>query len=308
MQIARTRAQDAQIILDAIAGRYRHEQFAPGQLSKLQRELGDSRQSLAAGMPEAALATAQSVYNGLSDLRLELEQLEREWETWRGRALASTRELLSEAARNRQVHGLDLQGQPVDMEIEVDWWTDGKLNALQKEVEHEIVRLEESRNLTTIDLRKVVEERAPALQQKLAEVLAEARLAVISSQLRYSIADLVVQALEDQGFDIDGGVYQGQDMRNGYYAKVLHPDGGEVVVAVTPDARQLGQNLLEINSYDEGMVSEPELLQRTEEINRSLRERNESLQISRPQIAGKPNQDVRDLERVRRSQTRKEKR
>ena len=300
IELAQTWVSNAQTILDFITGHYRCEQFAPGQLAKLQRELQDARRNLSSQAPEAALSTAQSACNGLSDLRLELERLEHEWQFWRSAALDATHQLLTEAARNRQVSGIDINGQPVDLDIEVDWWTEGKLTALQKDVEKEIIRLEEHPKLSTDELRKVVEATAQALRQRLGEVIAEARLAVVSSQMRYSIADLVVQALEEQGFDVQDGVYQGQDMRNGYYAKVAHPDGSEVVVSVSPDAKQAGQNLLEINSYDVGLVAEAELRQRAEEINRSLCSRNAALQISSPQPTGEPpNPEVRDLEKVR---------
>lgn len=302
-ELAQSWLQGAQAQLDFIGGHYRHAQFAPGALAKLEREVQLARQNAAQNSPEAALSMAQQAYLGLSDLRLDLERLEREWQYWRSAALATARELLVEAQRNRLCSGVNLQGEPVDLDVEVDFWTQGKLTRLQQEIQGLLEGVEHPKTAqTTAQLRQVAQEQAPAYLKQLGDLVAEARLAVISSQMRFSIADLVVQALEAQGFAVQEGVYEGEDMRAGYVAKVAHYDGAEVVVSVTPDPARPGENEVNIHSFDVEQVSEVELRRRSQEVARTLQA--QGLTASAPQPTGLvPNPAIKDIEAVKRKKT-----
>lgn len=299
-ELARSWIDAAQAIWDFIDKNYRHQQFAPGQLEKLEREIRQARQNLDQGIPETALTQAQNAYHSLSDLRLELERLEQEWHVWRAAALESAREILSLAQRNRQCKAMDQQGKELDIDIEVDWWTNGKLSALEQEVQQLISRIQDDASLMTTDqLKQVVEQIVPNLRERLEGVVREARLAVLGSQLRINIADLVVQALEEQGFVLDDATYEGEDMRGGYVAKVKHLDGSEIVVTVTPSQRDPMENELNIHSYDVDQRSEHELRQRARELARALRARG--LQTGEPETVGdaRPDPALRNLEEVR---------
>lgn len=305
-ELARVWIEAAEVMRDFIAGNYRHQQFAPGALERLERDIRQARENVQQGVPEAALAQAQAVYRDLSDLRLELERLEREWNLWRAAALESAREVLSLAHRNRRCKAVGLNAQEIDVEVEVDWWTDGRLSALEHEVQQIIARIQDDASpMHTEQLREIAEHTMPSFQERLEEVVREARLAVLGSQLRINVADLVVQALEEQGFALQDATYEGEDMRGGYVAKVRHLDGSEVVVTVTPKEGEPAQNELNIHSYDVDQRSEHELRQRSRELAQALRAKG--LQAGEPQTAGdtRPDPALRDLNEVRRRQPRR---
>lgn len=305
-ELARSWIEAAEVMRGFIEGNYRHQQFAPGALERLERDIRQARENVQQGVPETALAQAQAAYRDLSDLRLELERLEREWNLWRAAALESAREILSLAQSNRRCKAVGLDAQEIDVEVEVDWWTDGKLTALEQEVQQLIARIQEQDPpMTTEQLRQIAESTVPSFQERLEEVVREARLAVLGSQLRINIADLVVRALEEQGFALQDATYEGEDMRGGYVAKVKHLDGSEIVVTVTPKEGEPAENELNIHSYDVDQRSEHELRQRARELAQALQAKG--LQTGEPRTAGdaRPDPTLRDMDEVRKRQPRR---
>lgn len=302
VELAKSWVDTAQVMRDFIEKNYRHRQFAPGQLERLERDIKQAVGNISQNTPEAAISQAQSAYNGLSDLRLELERLEQEWHLWRNAALESVKGILAVAQSNRKCQALDIEGKNTGIDIEVDWWTKGKLSELEKELNGIIAKIGNDHTpMSTDELRDMVEKAGPDLRRCLEEIIQEARLAVVSSQIRINIADLVVQALEEKGFSIQDGTYEGQDMRNGYAAKVKALNDSEVVVLVTPVEDEPGQNELRIHSYDEGLVTSHELQSRARAVNESLRTRG--LEVSEPQATGAvADQSLRNMEVVRRGE------
>ena len=299
-EIAQAWVEAAQTLHDFIEGNYRHRLFRPGALERLARDLRQARENLQQGIAEAALAMAQRAYHDLSDLRLELERLEAEWQLWRTAALESAREILALAHANRTCQAIDLQGRELDLRIEVDWWTDGRLSALEAELQTLLGRLQDEQNPPSLeDLRAIVQGTLPQLRQRLEETIRDARLAVLGSQLRINIADLIAQALEEQGFSIQAATYEGEDMRAGYYVQARHLDGSEVVVVVTPQEGRPLENNLQILSYDVDQRSEDELRHRAAELARALQTRG--LQAPAPEKTGdRPDPTLRNIEQIRR--------
>ncbi len=270
--LARSWIETARILHDFIDSHYAHQRFAPDQLARLARMIAQAESNLAQGVAEAAVTMAQRAYGSLSDLRLELERLEREWQVWQVRSLEAAREILALAQRNRTCPALDLQGNQLDIMIEVDYWTAGQLSMLEAELDQVIAQIADATTpLTTSELRQIAEATLPALHERLEQTIAQARDAVISSQLRTNIADAVVQTFEEQGFQLQDDTYEGEDQRHGFVAQVAHLDGSKVTVVVTPDGT--GQNTLSINSYDAQQRAEDELRARAEAIARALEQR-----------------------------------
>ena len=125
-------------------------------------------------------------------------------------------------------------------------------------------------------------------------------MAVISSQLRFSIADMVVEKLAGQGFDaLDDETYEGDDMRSGYVAKVKNLRGDEVVIRVVPKAEDPTENELQIHSYDAAQRSEEELRQRARELNAKLQESGLHTGAAEETAGGQPDLALQDINAVR---------
>lgn len=302
-ELARSWLEAARVLGGFVNGNYRHQQFAPGELERLERDLQQAEENARHGVWEAVLTQAQRAYHDLSDLRLRLEQLEREWELWRSAALQAAEALLSQVQRNRRRPAVDLQGQETDVGVEVDWWTQGALSRLEAEVQSLMGRIrDEGAPMSAAELRRTVEEVVPEMRARLGQIVVEAQKAALGSQLRINIADILVSALEAQGYtlvDERDATYEGEDMRGGYVAKVRNLDGDEVVVRVAPRGGSSLENDWEIHSYDVEQRSEPELRQRAAELARALQERGLQSQAARP-VSPQPDPSLRDIEAVRR--------
>jgi hypothetical protein len=292
--------KSAQILRDFIVNNYpRHNKFRPGALEKLERDLQLAQQNFQQGITEAAIASAQSAYLGLSDLRLELEQLETQWQLLQSSALRSTEEILAIARANRQCKAIDINGNELDITIEVDYWTEGKLNKLIQEVEQLQEKIKSEEPIMSIaDLKEIVENTAPFLRNQLEEIIWEARLKVLGSQLRINIADIALQALETQNYHLVDATYEEQDQRGKYVVKVRGPQNSEVVIVISPKEGQYLENDLEIHSFDSEQWSEETLQNRANELSNALS--SHGLQAPKPkQIAQYPDPNLRDIERIK---------
>lgn len=281
-----------------VEGHYRHQDFAPGELDRLTRLLELARGNVTQGLSEAAIGQAQQAYQGLSDLRLELERLEREWEGWRGAALASAEKVLSEARANQKCRALDLQARDAGIEVEVDYWTGGKLSTLESRLQEIAKRLRSERpGLSTAELRALVEGEVPEMRQLLEQLVQEARLRVIGSQMRVNIADLVVESLETKGYELTDNTYEGEDERGRFVAKLKRRDNSEIVVVISPDESEPIKNELQIHSFDDGAFP-ADRTQRMKEIGQVLGATGLEVGNIR-EAASRPDPAVRDIDHVR---------
>ena len=212
-----------------------HDRFAPGQLDALRRHVADARQSADAGMPEAALSTAQRTYWDVADLRVHVLAKEQEFLLLHEAALEEARSLLAEARSNRQ-YKLELgKGQDRDeIDLEVDHWTHGELTQLENDIASLEKQLIKGESTLTSDQVKDILCQLDALRPRMTEVVEHARDNILASQLRVNIADAAVEAFKSQGFTVADETYEGEDERNAYYVKLQNIAGSEVVTVISP--------------------------------------------------------------------------
>lgn len=297
--IARDHLKAAETLHDFINSHYQHNHFTPGQLARLERSIASATSSLNQGAVEAALAEANRAYQNLSDLRLELEQLETEWRVWREQALQTASRLLAEAQANRKVSCVEETGEIA----EVNYWTGGKLADLEMSLNSVLNRAEnEDSPLSIAQMRELVEKTLPDMDNQLDCIIEEAQMEVIRSQMRVNIADLAMQALEAQGFTLQDGLYEGEDMRGGFVAKARNVAGSEVVVSVMPEG---DRDRLTVDSFEPRPRAERELVQRSREIASAMR--SNGLDASEPaKQSDAPSEANRDLEVVRKRKPKKQ--
>lgn len=262
--------EQAQAMAAFIDQHYNHPAFTPGELPRLDRVIEQAVANLSAGMPEAALLGAQQAYAGLSELRLRLEGMESEWQLLLGVCWEYANHLLIFAQENQACLAHDLDGNELPYPIEVDFWTGGELSRQAAGLQQLLDELQLGVFYDIPALRALEREELPAHYQQLSETLYQARLAVLNSQLRINIADLVVQALQEQGFHLVESDYANGDQRMAFSARVRNLAGNEIVVQVTPDPHLLGKNELHLISLDRAQHTEHELRRRSQEVARSL--------------------------------------
>ena len=133
--------------------------------------------------------------------------------------------------------------------------------------------------------------------RKLEQIIFDARLKTINSQLRVNVADLVVQALQEQGFSLASSAYTDYDLRLGYGARLTNIEGNEVVVQVSPTGSGIGENELQIRSLDSEVKTEHELQRRWQEVSQSLA--GYGMEVGRFERLKVPQQSLRSGRQIR---------
>ncbi|MCG5060018.1 MAG: hypothetical protein KA714_19065 [Limnoraphis sp. WC205] len=247
---------------------YQHQRFAPGKLADLRRDLDIANGNIQAkpGLFESAIATSQQTYLKLADLRLELEQKEREWELYYQAALTDLRSLIAEIQANRKCEIEVGEGNEAErFQVEVDYWTKGRLSEYESQLSQLETQLLEGESTLTTEELKAIGEQITQQQPILGEILEQAKLSILGSQMRAEIADQVVETLTGLGYTLVDDTYEGEDERNAYVVKVKNIAGDEVVTVVSPES-EFGANSISINSFSDTLIDEQATRQNAEAI------------------------------------------
>ncbi len=259
-KIAEDLLSDVEAIWEQIHQNYQHQRFAPGRLDDLRRGLELARSNIEAGVTEAAIATTQQTYLDLADLRLELVQKEQEWLLLYNAALEDLRSLIAEVQANRECEVEVGQGDEAQkFKLEVDYWVNGRLTEYEQQLHQLESQLTTGESTLTTEQVKEIGEKITALQPTLGDIVEQAKLAILSSQLRAEIADKVVEVLSSVGYTLvdanTDAVYEGDDQRNAYVVKVKNIAGDEVVTVISPE-KEFGDNSVSINTFSSTIVDE----------------------------------------------------
>ena len=254
----------AQALLEALQSTY----DLPPEARPLAHDLQNARTSFEHGLFEAALAGAQATVTRLADLRLRLEQALAHRDRLQAGLRLQARRLYEAGRQSRQVPALDLDGNPLDFAVDLPFWSDGAFQDWLARTQHLLRQLETP--LEAPELEQIQQQRLPELEQALSEAIYQARLNVIASQVRFNIAACIVQALQEQGFELADAEYDAADLRAAYQATVRAFDGSEVVVHVNPVPGDPAATDVDLVSHDRQPRSEHELRARARELALSL--------------------------------------
>jgi hypothetical protein len=144
------------------------------------------------------------------------------------------------------------------------------------------------------DLKEILEQNLPALEQDCHEMICLARRQVLASQIRYNMASCIVEALGDQGFELLSSEYEDQDMRKSYQVALANLEGCQIVVRVSPANGSPGKNVVSIETQNYEQRSEHELRQRARELAHSLQ--NYGLSVSSVEEGALPNHSIHWLQ------------
>lgn len=250
---------------------YPHERFSPEKLEQIYSKLQIVRQNIDHNFLEAALSQAQQTFLELSSYRLQLENWQQNWFFLKQSALERAKALFSSLKENQNVQALNLDGQALDYVIDIDFWSSRKFSRFAQRIRALIENLEHPENtFDTNQLSSLLESDLPALESEFENLLKNARLNALNSQLRVNIADLVIQALEEQGFLLENSTYLNDDQRGEFVAEMKNIEGNQVVIQVVPNNPETCENELLLHSYALNIPSEYELIQRSKEVKNSL--------------------------------------
>ncbi|MBR8837640.1 MAG: hypothetical protein DSM106950_27445 [Stigonema ocellatum SAG 48.90 = DSM 106950] len=250
---------DVQTIWLDINQNYQHLRFAPGRIAALDRQIEFIRANIQVGVFEAAIANAQQTYLSLSDLRLELEQKEQESLIIYNAALEELRGAIAQTTAHHKCQ-VEIGDSTVTelFDLDVNYWSHGKLSQYEQQLQQLESQLVAKRDTLTKEQVQHIIQQIAALQPQLTEIVEQARLNMLSSQMRAEIADTVVAALSNLGYTLvnsEDAVYEGEDQRQAYVVKVKNLAGDEVVTVINPE-KEFGTNSISINAFSESLIDQ----------------------------------------------------
>ena len=260
-----------------------------------------AEEELAAGFNEAAVSELKGVYGRLE----ELEERWQEREAQREEVEERLEELADKVAANRVVIAVGLEGEELEEKVDVDYWSVRKHSRLTERV----VRLREAlrgRETSWERLRELEESTIPELEQELKEVVKRARQAVLRSQIRENIAEVVVEAMGEQGYELAGWGYERGDQRRDYGVRLESERGDEVEVVVEARGEGIREHGMELKLGEREERTGHEREMRAAEVRRALKRRG--LAVGEMEVVGERERDRRGAERVeKRGRKREEK-
>lgn len=304
-RIVHQQLADTRALFDFITTSYNHEKFTPGEAKRCAYELGNARQNLELGFLDAAMFDAQHVYQRLSEQRLTLQQMQTEWELLYQGVRSKLRELLALADAVKEIPSTDLDGNEIGQNIDVDYWSSRRLSRLKTMIQSLGSKVEDqAQEFQSSDLITIQENDLPALFKELENTCNLASEEALYSQLRINIADIVIQALEDQGFVLTTSAYEKNDQRKTFQANVMNLAGDEIIIGVQPNKNKTASNHLHLISADAEQRTDHELKQRASEILHSLEEYG--LQTGELQILPDTGREVKNHILYQKSQARRQ--
>ncbi len=266
-EIVQKQLADADTLYDFVINNFDHKKFTPGKARHAAYDLEKARHNLAQGFLDAAMINAQQAYQSLSEQRLTLHQKQAEWELLHQDVLARLHQLLLDAEGLHEIPSTDLDGNDIGQMIDVDFWSSRRLSRLKTMVHTLLTRIEDNGDtLQTEDLLSLQQKEIPRMIEEMEATCSLAMEEALNSQLRVNIADIVIQALETQGFCFSTSEYAQNDQRKAFSANVANLAGDKIIIGVEPNKEEPGSSNLHLISTDAEQHTEHELRQRAKEI------------------------------------------
>jgi len=252
-------------VLDYITQEYALDLLSANELELQRGDLNEAVRLYNLGKYALAWQAAHFAFNELGRLRHRLENERGMREHCHQALVQQAQDVYQRIADQQGVQAMDVEGLELAERIDTAFWTDGIYAEL---VEHSRQAVEIIAGISPNDLNEMAEWQGELalLAERGLELVTQARLAVLASQLRFNVAQIVVQALEGQGFFLENASYAQNDYRGAFVAQTRNLAGNEVMVTIDPDPGLDEGGRLSIISSDARYVTEHELRQRTREI------------------------------------------
>ena len=227
---------------------YEHNKFATGEFEKLQNEYVQFCQSnFNQENYEATIATTQSLWQKASELRISLEIQTNEWNEYLKEALKSNNHLIAYCKAQELVKlSFEMEDGNKELELDIDFWTNGKLNKLKELANSDKQKLENSQNLKTQDLKDLIKS-SEEIKNEVIGLTEEAKEAIVLSQQRSEMAGDIYEALNEKGFNLEEHCFEEDDERKSIHLKMKNISDDEIVTIITPIGNK--ENKLDIHFF-----------------------------------------------------------
>lgn len=260
----------AQTLLDSVAATYDHERLIPGTLRMLAADLDLAYQNLENDFIEASLVTSQQVYTRTSTARLEMENILLQERLAFNNTITKAQLILEDYERVRQVPAIDLQGEELDMVLDVDYWSWGAWLDSHRSCRRMLTRMQRQRYELDLEQINRMYRIFIEIESKLPEIVSLARTNILASQICYNLAECFVLALGSQGFELFFARYANDDQRQPYVTGFRNLEGSQINVQITPMPKEPQRHTIDLFLNDSHIRTEHEERQRIKALRSAL--------------------------------------
>jgi hypothetical protein len=243
-----------------------------GFLNTLDETLTQCDQYYQRGYYQAALATSHEAYLQAQQCLFQLEQGQFIHTAWQGLIQHHLEQLNAKIDAQKQAQFRIHSGQEaVVIDANIDYWTEGQLSQL----EQKLARLNQqmiSSSLGLAELKNIAEQ-LEQHQQDLSQLTRDAQTALIASQLRHNIAQVIGNSLSHAAWEVIDATYAQEDYRRAMHIKLRNYQGDEIVTIIQPETTQSNTLAAHLNiGFFELTADEATRQRRLQQIIRALQQ------------------------------------
>lgn len=249
--------ESAEKYLNNLKKGFKPQLFEERKVRELEQAVENARQDLQNGFYGNVILLSRDSCAKAMDMKQDLAAKELEW-NYRFNALSTRKTELLSALENAEKHEsyvfTDEDGERVEADGDLDYWTYGKFSELSREIEYGMDQLRNVEGMSSEQLTEA-EETLLDQQSRLNALLGNARSNVAMALTRLDTAAMIAEAL-DENYMMDDveGAYFDEEERNAYHASFYNPRSGKkAVITITPDVKEDGsvENIIDVHTMDE---------------------------------------------------------
>ncbi|OUD14574.1 hypothetical protein [Thioflexithrix psekupsensis] len=243
-----------------------------GFLNSLDETLTQCDQYYQRGYYQAALATSHEAYLRAQQHFFELEQGQFIHTAWQGLIQHHVDQLRAKIDVQKQAQFRIRSGQQeVLIAADIDYWTEGKLSQLEQKL-NDLTQYFSTSQLPLAELKNMVAQ-LEQQQQQLSQLTHDAQAALIASQLRHNMGQIISHSLANAGWEVIDATYAQEDYRRAMHLKLRNYQGDEIVTIIQPETRRENTLAAHLNiGFFEQTIDETARQRRLQQIIRALQQ------------------------------------
>ncbi len=243
-------SQEAERLVRQLRENFRAQLLDRRRMTVLERKIRQAQEDIQGGQYQSAITAGRDAFFDALDSKEDLAAAELEWNYWFNAVKTREAQLLEslDAAQHR-VYTIPMDGEEVEEDSGIDYWTYGQLSITQERINQLRQQLTQLDNATTTELQERVEQ-IRGLQEELALVENAAHINVAMSLSRFETAAKIGHILDEnyEMIDSDGDFFS-EENREEYHAIFQNPvtrDQVAVVITPLPDEAGVVTNHVEL--------------------------------------------------------------
>ena len=243
-------SQEAERLVRQLRESFRPQLLDRRRMTVLERKIRQAQEDIQGGQYQSAITAGRDAFFDALDSKEDLAAAELEWNYWFNAVKTREAQLLDslDAAQHR-VYTIPMDGEQVEEDSGIDYWTYGQLSITQERINQLRQQLSQLDNATTTELQERVEQ-IRGLQEELVLVENAAHINVAMSLSRFETASKIGHILDEnyEMIDSDGDFFS-EENREEYHAIFQNPvtrDQVAVVITPLPDEAGVVTNHVEL--------------------------------------------------------------